>query len=539
MMSASGSRRFGRVARAAVLAVALWTAHPACAASPASANGRGQKPPPAEPVAYVRRIRVEGVSVLPQAELQAMVAPYEGKDLSLSNLRLMAAAIERRYHNRGYFLAKVIVPEQKVADFEIRLLALEGRVGEVRTEGNVHFTHAFLRRHFAPVLAEPALRQETLRRCMLILNEFPDLRVQSVLEPGKQEGTVDVILKVTEDRPLHLTLEYNNFGNRFVGRNRAVAAVSAGNLLRQGDGFTGRVTHPFPSESDPFLQFDYSLPVNDRGRRFGLQYASAATTPGAELAVLDIRGDADIFGFNLQFPLKRTISTRSTLVAAFVAKSVDNFILGAVPLSNDEIRAVSANYLWSFSGEQHRAVFSSTLTQGLGSAFGGTPSGSPVASRVGASDNFTRINVDMARIQKLGGSWSLIVRGTGQITGTPLLVPEQFALGGPDSVRGYLQSEVLGDDGYTVSVDFRYDLYSRAPNLVQATLFYDHGGVSLENPQVGEVASRAFTAAGAGLRANLFDNSTTLRADLGLPLSPDRNADGDDYTLHVSVSVRI
>jgi hemolysin activation/secretion protein len=489
--------------------------------------------------AFIRNIRVEGVSVIPQAEIDALAAPYEQREDTLQDLQALAKGIERRYHNKGYFLARVLVPEQRVEDGEVRLLVLEGRVGELLAEGSTYFTDGFLRRHMAPALDGGVLRERPFRRALLILNEFPDLRVQSVLEQGKQEGTVDVILKVTGERPLHLTLEYNNFGNRFVGRNRGGAAVTAGNVFRQGDGLTARATKPFPSESEPYLQFDYSLPVNNDGRRFGVQYASAASSPGAELSVLDIRGDADIFGFNFQFPLKRTQAIRSTLTAGFVAKSVDNFILGAVPLSNDEIRELAVNYFYNHTDGKHRAIFFAGITQGLGDTFGGTPDGFPLASRVGASNDFTKLNVDMARIHRVGDETSLILRANGQITGTPLLVPEQYALGGPESVRGYLQSQFLGDDGYLVSVDVRYDIYSDAPTLVQLAGFYDHGGVTLENPQVGEKSSRALTGAGVGVRANLFDGSTSLRGDIGFPISPHRNAEDDDYTLHVSAAVRI
>jgi hemolysin activation/secretion protein len=493
---------------------------------------------PAVPKILIRRIRVDGVSVIPAAEVAAIVAPFEGRELPLSELKEVAAIIERSYRTRGYFLANVFLPVQKVQEGDVRFLVIEGRAGEVKIEGNTYFSDGFIQRHFEPALAAGVIRDRPLRRAMLVLNEFPDLRVQSVIQKGKQAGTVDVILKATDERPLHLTLDYNNFGNRFVGRNRGGAGLTIGNAFKEGDSFNGRVVIPFPSESDPFLQFEYTLPIDDEGRRLGIQYASAGTIAGQELQVLDIRGDADILGVNVLFPLRRSTESRASLSVGFTSKSVDNFILGALPLSNDELRLLAASYSRTHVQGRHRSLAFLTLTQGLGSTFGGTPAGAPLASRVGASNDFTRLNVEVAGIQQMSRRLFAMARVVGQLTGTPLLVSEQFSLGGPDSVRGFLQSHALGDDGYAINLEMRFSVIAGSRNVVQAIAFYDHGGVHVELPQAGEVGSRSLTGAGLGLRASLFGGSTSLRADVGFPLAPDVDSNGDESTLHASASTR-
>ena len=52
-----------------------------------------------------------------------------------------------------------------------------------------------------------------MQRALLVLNEFPDLHVQSVLR-ARPDGAIDVTLKVRDAWPVHATLDHDNFGVR-------------------------------------------------------------------------------------------------------------------------------------------------------------------------------------------------------------------------------------------------------------------------------------------------------------------------------------
>lgn len=60
----------------------------------------------------------------------------------------------------------------------------------------------------------------------------------------------------------------------------------------------------------------------------------------------------------------------------------------------------------------------------------------------------------MVAIHRVNAHGFVPGRFVGQVASAPLMVPEQFALGGPDSVRGYQQSEFLGDYGYALASEF-------------------------------------------------------------------------------------
>ena len=72
----------------------------------------------------------------------------------------------------------------------------------------------------------------------------------------------------------------------------------------------------------------------------------------------------------------------------------------------------------------------------------------------------------------------LILRVAGQWTDDKLLALEQMSVGGHDTVRGYLENQLVRDRGFSSSAEFRMPvLFDKAGNgLVQLAAFFDYGG---------------------------------------------------------------
>lgn len=484
----------------------------------------------------ISRIRFEGVKVMPRAELDAIARPIEFSKVSLAKLKAFTAAVRKLYQDRGYILARAAVPPQKLkAGGDVRVVISEGVYGEVKVEGNTRYTERFVRRQFSPALRRGVVEESTLQRQLLLLNEYPDLSVRSLFLPGNQPGTSDVVLRVHDRTPFHFGLDYNNYGSPLVGRNRAGLAVWLGDFAFEGDELTARYTEPFPSDSDPLIQGGYSVPVTRSGNRVAYAYSSAATTVGGDLAVLDIRGDAKIHALTWTRPMLRDLSRSANVSAGFVFKDVSNFVLGTTRVSRDNLRELTVSLDSNFVVGKARTLSSLVITQGLGDLFGGNRQGDPESSRVGSGNEFTKWNAEVYHVRDLGHSRFFLGRFSGQVSSDPLAVSEQFALGGPDSVRGYLQSDFLGDSGISTSLELRQLVFSSKDRKlnVQAAAFVDHGDAKLMRPQAGEVGSRSFTGVGAGMRASV-GRTSTVRADVGFPLT-DKNSLNKDAILYAQL----
>jgi hemolysin activation/secretion protein len=509
------------------------TAAPAESAAPPADAGSAQ--PPSK--FLVKVIQVSGNTAVSQEEIAGIVKPYEGQELTLEELKKAALDIQKAYKDRGYFLAKVYVPAQTLKDGTVRFEVMEGKLGEVKVEGNTAYRTDFILSRFAGAGKDGILAYDMMQRSLLLLNEFSDLKVQSVLQPGKDIGTTDVVLKVEDKKPFHVGLDYNNFGNAYVGDNRAGLGVSYGNLASQGDLLNARVVFPFPSRnSNPFLQGVYVTPVGVNGSRLNLMYSNAQMSVGKELEILDIRGEASIYGLTYGIPITRTLMASSDFNVGYVSKSIRNYMLQQTT-SKDELRELVLGYSFSGINGRGRNMASINITQGLGEMLGGMKNNDPQASRPKSGDSFTKLNVDLARIQQVGSRNYLILRASGQFTTEPLVVGELYSLGGYDSVRGYTQSEYMGDNGYLLSAEFRLPLTKEKKNPLQGALFVDYGSVSDKNPQPGVKGNRSLLGTGAGIRFSLGEN-TALRVDYGIPLDPNKNALNNSSQFYCQFSTR-
>lgn len=488
---------------------------------------------------FVRKIVFEGSSRLPAATLAKLAAEYENREVSLGELNILARRVRAAFRAKGYVVADAVVPSQTVNNGVVKIVISEGRYGKVTVRGNKHYTAKFIRRMFQPALDAGVVSNIDLYRSLLILNEYPDLTVQAQFSPGKAIGTTDVLLRVKDERPVHVGLDYNNFGNRLVGQNRIGATLWAGNSFVSGDEFLLRVVEPFPGRNPTLFNTGYIRPVSRYGTKAGFQYASAKTQAGGALAGLGIRGDADIFALVATHPLMRTFQEVRNVTFALTAKTVRNFVFDQTKLSQDELREIVLGHDGARGDKHGRWIHALSLTQGLGTLLGGNANGEGLPSRVGAGNQFTKANLDLLRSQDLKKNRSLLLRFSGQLSTDPLATAEQFAVGGPDSVRGFIQGERLGDDGYTLSAEYRQQLWKnkKGDNVLQGLAFIDHGSGELKNPQVGEVQDQDLTGVGVGIRAG-FGNDTSLRLDVGVPISQDRNVDGNQAELYCQAATR-
>jgi hemolysin activation/secretion protein len=119
----------------------------------------------------------------------------------------------------------------------------------------------------------------------------------------------------------------------------------------------------------------------------------------------------------------------------------------------------------------------------------------------------------------------LILRGGVQLADRPLLPDEQFELGGVGTVRGYRQSALQTDNGFSVSAEAQFvvmtvpdvlpGIFPGADGVLQVIPFIDFGmgwdNAARVNPERGTLAS-----VGVGLQWQMGD--LVARLDYGIPL---------------------
>ena len=144
----------------------------------------------AQPASAARQVVVNGVAfqgnhTYTASDLSGLIASEIGKPMTLKDIQALAARIEAFYHEAGYPLVKVVVPRQTFADdTPVRMVVLEGQLGQVRVEGNDRYRADYVRDALsaAGVRADQPVSLERVERALTRVNR------QSGIEAGRSPG---------------------------------------------------------------------------------------------------------------------------------------------------------------------------------------------------------------------------------------------------------------------------------------------------------------------------------------------------------------
>lgn len=478
--------------------------------------------------------------LLDEKTINAITSKYENKELDLPEMNRIAKEITTAYRNEGYIVAYALIPKQDIKDGILDIGVIEGKAGEISVTGNQSYSGNFIQKHLQKVDKDPSIREDTLERALLILNDYPSLDVRAALKAGKDFGTTDITAQVKDSRPVFGSLAYDNFGSDTTSKNRLTAELNIGNLLTSGDllmlrGVTGLDEIDFQNLT--YGRAEYLIPVVCNGTKAGIYYSNSVYEAGEEYAILDINGKAHVAGLYLTHPLIKTRETSLDVKFGFDYKDVYEYMLDE-SRSEDNIRVFNLGLTYNVVDKFYgRNVISLTGYQGIRDIFGGSGENDTDVSRLDADGQFSKATLDLARIQKLPGYNHLMLKASGQISGDNLFVAEQFFLGGMGSVRGFAPSTLLGDSGYSVSAE----LYLAPPypetkvfnqnlgDTLKLVLFADHGAVFRNDVQPGEAKDDYLTSIGAGVRL-YATQYVTIRLDYAVPKIDNKFKTGESET---------
>ncbi|TAL21767.1 MAG: ShlB/FhaC/HecB family hemolysin secretion/activation protein, partial [Nitrospirae bacterium] len=475
----------------------------------------------------IRQIKLQGAALIEEQTLKTILSKYENKELTLSEMNQIAEDITANYRKQGYILAYAYIPPQEIKDGILEISVIEGKTGEITVRGNKSYSAKFIQRHLERIKQDPSLKEETIERALLILNEYPSLNVKASLTAGKDLGATDIAAQAKDSLPISGNLSYDNFGTNITSKHRLGAAFNIGNLITSGDylmlrGLTGLDRIDLNKLS--YGRAEYLFPIDYNGTKMGLNYANSVYKAGEQYTILDIHGKAHVAGIYLTHPIIKTRKNTLDIKLGFDYKDVYDYLLDSIR-SKDNIRVFNLGATSdSIDNLYGRNIITLTYHQGVRNLLGGNGKKDPDASRLNADGAFAKYTADIIRLQKLPGYNHLMLRGSGQLSEDNLFVAEQFMLGGAGSVRGFRPSSQSGDSGYFGSAELHLSpiypetkiLNQNIGDTIKLALFADHGGVYRNNAQPGENKNDYLTSIGAGLRL-YAGKYFSVRYDYALP----------------------
>jgi len=478
----------------------------------------------------IRGFAVKGNTLLKPDVVERAIYPFTGPDRSEADVEAARAALQKAFEDAGYVAVSVFIPEQAVGTGVLILQVQPQAIGRVVVAGDTR--NADKVKALAPSLTPgetPNLPQ--FQRDVVAMNSKPTRRVTPELKAGVATGTLDVVLTVDETSPFHASAEINNFSSAATSNLRASATVRYDDMWGRGDSLSVSVqTAPRRLDDAKVLSGNYLMRLGT-----GTQLLLYGVHSDSDIAVVggtSVIGKGDMAGVRLIRSLGSQEGFYHSLTIGFDWKHFKEDVLLGADRASAPIEYFPATASWrgDWSGDRRN----SDLTLSTIFGFRGIGDGQERfdAKRYQARPSFVVFKVEGNHTQDVLGDFQFNAHLSGQWAGDPLISNEQFSLGGMQSVRGYYESEALGDWGFAMQTELRTpELADILPPLdaLRFHVFYDAGRTGIHAPLPGQHHLFKAMSVGAGARVRLL-KILNGAVDIGTPIfSTSESRSGDIF----------
>jgi hemolysin activation/secretion protein len=465
------------------------------------------------PLFVLRSISLEGARSIPSAELAEAAAPYLGKKVSQADLGTIAEAMGEQYRAAGYHLSRAIVPPQDIRNGRVRFRIIEGSITDIVVEGYGSARYG-VRAILEPILNEHPSRLMTLERYLLLVNERPGTRIvdSALAEIGNGSGRFKLTVQV-ENWRMYSATGIANWSPPSVGPLQAYSSTAFNSYILPGDtlGINLSTIPDTPNELR-FGQLFYDAPIGFEGARLGGSASYGEIQPG------DARKKANTHQYVEGFELHTSVVpllTRATQFRVIASLGVANNIERDSSGTNYDDRVRTVALIADYQARNNNGGWidiTAGVRQGL-NILGASQRGDVLVSTPGASPDFTKFEGAFTGYQKFSGPWSLKLSAAAQFASGPLLLTQQFYIGGAVFGRGYDSGEISADNGIAGAAEIRFDqpLSNKWITSYQLYAFLDGGAVWNSGGSLS--SSTSLSSAGGGIRLYFADN---LQADVGV-----------------------
>lgn len=518
----------------------------------------------------VKKINVLGSTAFTSVELAEVVAPLIGKELTFEELSVIRSTITELYVSKGYITSGVFLPPQKISTGVIQVQVVEGELEEIEFQckslpGNSATSEK------PPVAANPVVSELLptnkcglrrlpesyvtsrltravgtplnifkLQEALQQLQQNPLFSsVQAELVAGSSPEKSVLILSLTQAPAINSALVIDNKNSSAVGSIGATAALSHNNFIGLGDRLN---VEAGITEGINTYSLDYALPLNPKDGTLTLSASRGRSRIIEEpFAPLDINSRQTTYSIGFRQPLIRSLNTEIGLSLSADLRRSRTFLFDDEPFSfnlgaeNGESNVTAIRFAQDWTSRTANRVIAARSQFSLGLGLLGA-----TTNDTGTDGRFFSWQGQAQWIQAINPRKDIILvsRIAAQLTPDSLLLGEQIAIGGIDSVRGYQHSYLVGDSGIVGSVELQLPIISDIDGIgtVQLVPFFDVGAVWSNNNL--DSTNNTLASLGIGLRYQLSDY-LYARLDWGIPLVSIENRGDSLQDNGLSFSIRL
>ena len=471
-------------------------------------------------VVPVSSVSIEGATVFPSADVEGLTSGLVGKTTKLRQIDDARLAIVRKYRSGGYPLVAVDVDLRKSG--LVRFVVSEGRIAEVRVEGDIGSAGEKVRGFLENLLQERPVSALRMERWILMAQDVPGVTLQTLLSPSDVEPGAMVLTARVRRQVVSAAVSMDNRAYKLSGPDEVLATVNLNSLSQFGERTELSLFRSMFQPAEIFGQAAVEGFIGNSGLKLRVYGGAGHSTPRGDLAHAGFDGVTTVFGAAVSYPLIKQRRQVLNLSGNFDANESD--ILTGKPAarsSYDSVRTLrfGADYVladtWISTAYPAVNTAMVKVSRGL-SALGASTNGQALSGRQGSRYDFTKMNAEISRDQTLFQPWTdssvtFYALAAGQASGSVLPPSEKFEQGGMRFTRGFYAGEVTGDNAIALTGELRLNTRFSVPafgqvldTAAQFYTFYDWGQ-TMENQAVDP--NRRLVSYGLGVRMSLTDRT--------------------------------
>ncbi|MBO6539858.1 MAG: ShlB/FhaC/HecB family hemolysin secretion/activation protein [Rhizobiaceae bacterium] len=423
-------------------------------------------------------VTVANVENAPQAALQARLAPYLGRPLSLALISQIQTEVVSVWRDAGFPFVSVTIPPQEITAGVLTLRVIEFRAGNITVSG-ADGSHAERIARSVRAKKGDRLDSRELSEDLNWLNRVGKRRVAAVFSPGAEAGVSDLELAVTTGNNPGFYAGWTNNGARATGLHRIFVGTSFWVPALNDLSFTYQLTGSLDLWANPAR----IIPVTGNYAGY-VSHSARLVLPTTPRQALEISPNlvatremtsATIAIENTTFEIPVIYRTAvSNIVPGVFAGDIyggvefkklyrNTFFSGAFA-GYGEAGVFQLVFGWAHGLEDRhgRTDFDFSVRLNPGGVVGGNTSANWATFSNGrvTNVNYAYLRGDISRQTRLPRDFAWNSRIFGVLSGQALPDTERLGLGGLGAVRGYGVDDATVDTGFVWRNELRFPTFS-------------------------------------------------------------------------------
>jgi hemolysin activation/secretion protein len=183
-----------------------------------------------EPKFAIRAYEIKGDTLLSTETLTSILTKYTGTNIGVSDIMKAGSEVQMEYRTRGFPTVNVTIPPQQITNGIVKMRVFEGRLSEMSVVNNHYFSSNNVMRALPSLQTNMILNREVFQAELDRANANQDRQIYPELEPGAEENTTLLRLKVQDRLPLHAKMEFSNQSSPGTPELRLNSSMAYNNL---------------------------------------------------------------------------------------------------------------------------------------------------------------------------------------------------------------------------------------------------------------------------------------------------------------------